>query len=457
MRKLLIFLFSFSFIFFTFSRNLDKEILKTAESMVTSALKEKKGYQWLKELTSIGGRPAGSPNCFRAVEWAKYKMKALGFDRVYLQPVMVPRWEREKIEKAKIISPEEIRGRLLSIAALGGSVATPPEGIISEVIEVKNFKDLQDKAEMIKDKIVFFNVAMDPGMVDTFKAYGNVVRYRWGAASMAAKYGAIAVILSSITTRYDNVPHVGMMGYEEGRRKIPAVAIGLKDADFLSRALKKYSGLKLKLVLDCRRLPKAKSYNVIGELEGRKFPDELIVLGAHLDSWDKGQGAHDDGAGVVHVMEAVELFKRLGIKPKRTLRVVLFMNEEYGLSGARVYGEYAKKSGEKHLAAIESDRGGFTPRGFSVSGSEKAMEIIREWLPYLKTAKIQWIKGGGGGADISQIKNAKAFIGYIPDDQRYFDFHHSDNDVFEAVHPRELELGSAAIAILAYLISENGI
>lgn len=457
MRKLFVLLFSFSFIFFIFSSNPDREVLKTAKSMVTSALEEEKAYQWLRELTSIGGRPAGSHNCSKAVEWAKNKMKALGFDRVYLQPVIVPRWERGKIEKAEIISPEKIKGRPLSIAALGGSVGTPRKGIISGVIEVKNFRDLQDKAERVKGKIVFFNVPMDQGMVDTFRAYGKVVRYRWSAASMAAKYGAIAVILRSITTRYDNVPHVGMMGYKEGIKKIPAVAIGLRDADFLSRALKKYPGLKLKLALDCRRLPQSKSYNVIGEIRGKEFPDEVIVLGAHLDSWDKGQGAHDDGAGVVQDIEAVELFKRLGIKPKRTLRVVLFMNEEYGLSGAKVYGEYAKKSGEKYIAAIESDRGGFTPRGFYVAGSRNTLKRIRGWLPYLETAKIQWIKRGGGGADISQIKNARTLIGYVPDDQRYFDFHHSDNDVFEAVHPRELELGSAAIAILVYLISEFAI
>ncbi len=435
----------------------DSGIIKIADKMVSTALQGKRAYQWLKELTSIGGRPAGSPNCSRAVKWAEEKMKALGFDRVYLQPVMVPRWERGKIEMAKIIAPGEIKGKKLSIAALGGSVGTPPEGIIAEVMEVKNFKELREKSTLIKGKIVFFNVPMDQGIVDTFRAYGSVVKYRWAAASMAAKYGAEAVIIRSITTRYDNAPHVGMMGYVEGVRKIPAVAIGLKDADFLSNALLKFPHLKLKLILDCQRLPETISYNVIGELKGSEFPEEVIVAGAHLDSWDKGQGAHDDGAGVVQVMEAVELFKRLRLKPKRTLRVVLFMNEEYGLSGARVYGEYAKKSAEIYIAAIESDRGGFTPRGFSVSAPEEVLEKIKKWLPYLKRARIEWIRKGGGGADISRIKNSKALIGYVPDDQRYFDFHHSDNDVFEAIHPRELELGSAAIAVLLYLISEQGL
>jgi len=453
LRKLVFAIIIFSFIAMA-KEPVDASLI--AEKFVRTALREQKAYQWLRELTSIGGRLAGSENSAKAVRWAKEKMEQLGFDRVYLQPVEVPRWERGNVEKAVIISPENLKGRELSIAALGGSVGTPEEGITAEVIEVKNFEEFKEKAPQVRGKIVFFNVPMDQGEINTFKAYGEAVRYRWAGAMEGAKAGAKAVIIRSITTRYDNVPHTGMMGYDTKIRKIPAVSIGLKDADFLNNALKKYPHLKITLKLNCRQLPPSRSYNVIGEIRGLQHPEEVIVVGGHLDSWDKGEGAHDDGAGVVQSIEAVELFKRIGIRPERTLRVVLFMNEEYGLSGAKVYGEYVSRASEKHIAAIESDRGGFTPRGFTVKAEDTVFKEIKSWLPVLQKCRIDWIRKGGGGADISRIK-AKALIGYFPDDQRYFDFHHSANDVFEAVNPRELELGSAAIATLLYLISCQGL
>lgn len=213
----------------------------------------------------------------------------------------------------------------------------------------------------------------------------------------------------------------------------------------------------MRIKLKCKTLPDAQSYNVIGEIKGKEFPDEVIVVGGHIDSWDKGVGAQDDGAGCVQSMEVLDLMKRLNLKPKRTIRCVLFINEENGSRGAEAYGKYADTTNEKHIAAIESDAGGFTPRGFSVTADSSVLAKIQSWLPILKVCNIEEISEGGSGADVNDIKKVKALIGYHPDSQRYFDYHHSDNDVLEVVNPRELELGSAAIAVLAYLISEEGL
>jgi hypothetical protein len=247
------------------------------------------------------------------------------------------------------------------------------------------------------------------------------------------------------------------MKYKEGLPKVPAAAIGLIDADFLSAAIKESPDLKVKMELSCRMLEDSQSYNVIGDIIGSAYPDEYIVVAGHFDSWDKGDGAHDDGAGCIQALEVPDLFKRLGIRPKRTIRCVFYINEENGIRGAKEYARVADSLGLYHLAAIESDRGAFTPRGFFVEADTAIISELNQWLPYFQKAGIEWVRKGGSGVDISYIPGVKALIGYVPDSQRYFDFHHSDNDVFEAVNPREFELGSAAMAILTYLLSEEGI
>jgi len=437
------------------------EIIKytnTAEQIVSSALRERKGYEMLRNLCRIGPRLSGSKNSFIAINWAKNKMQELGFDTVWLQPVIVPHWERGNIEEAVLLDFENKPLRRLNVLALGGSIGTSSNGIMANVIEVISFEEIEERREEVEGKIVFFSRPIDQSILNTFTGYSKAADQRVYGAIEAAKYGGVGAIVRSLTTKYDNVPHTGSMNYVDSLSKIPAASIGYLDADFLSKAIKNDPNLKIKLTLDCVTQPNVKSYNVIGEIKGSEYPDEVILVGGHIDSWDVGDGAHDDGTGCIQSIETLDLFKRLNIILKRTLRCVLFINEETGLTGAKVYAAFADSSKQTHLAAIESDRGAFTPLGFSVdTDSTELIDILNSWLPILKLSGISWIQKGGSGADISKIKNAKLLMEYVPDNQRYFDLHHSPNDVIEEVHPREFELGSAAIAILVYLLSEEGI
>jgi hypothetical protein len=438
------------------STNPENHHSRVAEKLVTTALTEQKGYRLLGELCQIGPRLSGSQESLQAIYWAKEKMEELGFDRVILQPVMVPHWERGNVEKAEIINTAHA-GKPLNIAALGGSIATPEGGITAEVVEVQTFEELRALGEKARGKIIFFNRPFDQTSIYTFAGYGKTVDQRVEGAIEAAKAGGVAMLVRSVTTKYDNVPHVGTLSYKEDVPKVPAAAIGLMDADFLTAALKKSPDLQVKMELNCRTLEDARSFNVIGDVFGNAYPDEYIVVAGHFDSWDKGDGAHDDGAGCIQALEVPDLFKRLGILPKRTIRCVFYINEENGIRGALEYARIADSLGLRHLAAIESDRGAFTPRGFFVDADTAIIAEINQWLPYLQKAGIEWVRKGGSGVDISYIPNLKAPIGYVPDSQRYFDYHHSENDVYETIHPREFELGSAAMAILTYLLSEEGL
>ncbi len=454
MKKYLIFL---TFIIFVSTLLISEEpkILKISESIIKESLNSEWGYNFLRNLSNLGPRLSGSENSLKALFWAKDKIEKMGFSKVWLQPTKVTHWVRGDTEILKIIG-----GKQLRIIALGPSIGTDNKWISANIIEVKSISQLKYLKDRIRGKIVFFNHPMDKTEVNTFKAYSKAVSQRVFGASEASKYGAVGVIVRSVTTRYDNNPHTGVVIYKKGIKKIPAVAIGLKDADYLSKKLSENPNLKIKLKLNCKLLPPAKSYNLIAEIKGDEKPNEVIVLGGHFDSWDPGDGSVDDGCGIVQSLEVLHIFKKLGIKPKRTIRVIFFMNEEFGSknSGSFTYGEYAANSKEIHIAAIESDRGAGTPRGFTISTKDKKIyEKVKNWLPYLKPALIDWIKPGGSGADVSKIKNTKAQFGYVPDTQRYFDYHHSANDRFSAIHPREFELGSSAIAILTYLISENGL
>jgi len=448
-----IFLFSIN----SFSQEFDKNLYELSKKIVRTALIDRKGYQWLEELCKIGPRLPGSENSYRAIHWAKQKMIEAGFDSVWLQPVMVPHWVRGDFEEAKIVKSKKFKSKKLSITALGGSVGTDKNGITGEIILVNNFDELKSRADIVKGKIVFYNRSLDYGEVEPFAGYGGAVNQRTQGAIEAAKYGAIGMIVRSITTKFDNVPHTGVMRYVDTLPKIPAVSIGYQDADFLVDAILNEPYLQINIKLSCKKLPDTLSYNVIGEIRGSEKPDEIIVVGGHFDSWDKGCGAHDDGAGCVQSMEVIDLFKRLHIKPKRTIRCVLFIDEEQNQTGAIEYAKFAQESNQKHLSAIEADRGAFTPRGFYADTDSTTLNYLQSFLPYLNLAKIDWIRKGGSGVDVSYIKNTKALFGYVPDSQRYMDVHHSDNDVFEAVHPREFELGSAAMAIMCLLLSEKGL
>lgn len=416
-------------------------------------------YQHLYRLCKEApARLSGSPNAQKAVDITYEMLKALKPDTVWLQPVMVPHWVRG--DKA-ICYDIKNKKEKYNIIALGGSVATPPDGITAEVIELNALEELEKLGEeKIRGKIVFYNRPMDRRIIDTFHSYGGCVDQRVWGADEASKYGALAILVRSLTLAEDDHPHTGVMLYK-GENKIPGAAISIKDANQLSARLKKGS-VVLHLEMNCKNLPDVKSYNVVAELKGTEFPDEILLVGGHLDSWDNSEGAHDDGAGCVQSMEVISLFRLLNYQPKRTIRCVLFMNEENGSKGAREYADEAVRKKEKHLVAIESDRGGFTPRGFTVEGDdgkkEACMDALREWkhlfVPYL----VHVFEYGGSGVDVSKLKGqGVALMGFIPDSQRYFDFHHASTDNFENVNKRELELGSATIASLIYLFDQYGL
>jgi len=357
----------------------------TAEKIIKSSLSEMKGYEWLRDLCeNIGPRLSGSEESMKAIHWAEDKFIQMGVDCVWLQPAMVPKWVRGNIENAKIVKSNKFSGRELNIASLGSSVGTPEGGITAEVIEIHSFDELEQKADKIKGKIVFFNRPFNQTFTNTFRGYGDAVNQRGSGPSKAAKLGAVAAIVRSVTSKYDNVPHVGTLFYDSSVEKIPAAAIGLIDADFLSDAIKEEPNLQIKIAMDCENFDEVLSYNVIAQINGTEFPDEIIVVGGHWDSWDKGCGAHDDGAPCIQTMEVLDIFNRLNIRPKRTIRCVLFINEENGIGGALAYADSIKNKGEYHLAAIESDRGAYTPRGFSVTADSLTISYMQNWLPIFK-------------------------------------------------------------------------
>lgn len=429
-----------------------------ADKFIKSALREEKAYNLLKELNKNGKRLSGSEASLKAIYWAKKKMEESGFDKVWLQKTMVPHWVRGKAEKAVISVSSKFKGRKLNIIALGGSASTPKEGINAEILEVKSIDELNQKRDLAKGKIVFFSRPLDRTLVSSFAGYGSAVDQRFGGPVAAGQAGAVGVIIRSVTTKNDNNPHTGVMGTQEGVKVLPSVAVGVQDAEFLSNALKQEPSLKVNIKTDCKTMPDIESFNVIGELKGTELPNEVIVVGGHFDMWDLGDGSHDDGGPCLQTMEVLDLFKRNGIKPKRTIRCVFFINEENGGRGGSEYGRWAKTSGEIHIAAIESDRGCFTPRGFYADTDSLSLKKMQSWMPVLNKSLIEWVKAGGGGSDISPLKNtAKSLMGYVPDDQRYMDMHHSANDIFSEMHPREMELGASAMAILVYLLSEEGL
>ncbi len=450
----LIVIFLMTTLQFSLAQSISLTQKQIALQMVQTALNDRYGYQLLGELCAeIGSRLSGSSAAVKAAYWAMEKLKSAGADTVWLQPVMVPHWLRGNTESLTIQAGGSQHA--LTITALGGTIGTPPEGLTAPLIRIKDFKDLEAQKENIKGKIVFYDFPMDPRKVNTFRAYGEAVQYRVFGAIRAARYGAVGVLIRSVTTRYDDVPHTGVMIYADSVKKIPAAALSWKSADSLNQLLAQLPSLTATLTLSAKQLSDTMNYNVIAEIRGSEKPNEIIVIGGHLDSWDVGCGAHDDGAGIVHSIETLSLFKRLAIRPKRTIRCVLFINEENGSRGAKAFAQFASQENATIYAAIESDRGGFTPRGFTVDADSGIIQQMQSWLPILSLAKINWIRKGGSGADVSRIKNCAIKMGLVPDNQRYFDVHHSNNDVFQAVHPRELELGSAAMGIITYLLSEN--
>jgi hypothetical protein len=455
MKRLLILLFCF--IALQISAQTDAENLK---KIFSNSLTNGMSYQWLDHLSNqIGGRLSGSLNAEKAVQYTKEEFEKLGLDNVWLQPVMVPRWVRGAPEFAYIETAPGVTTSV-NICALGGSVATPNGGVKAKLIEVNTYKDLEALGtEKIKGKIVFINRPMQADLINTFEAYGGCSSERYAGAAEAAKYGAVGTIVRSLNLRLDDYPHTGSMGYGDlpVNQRIPSAAISTNDAELLSGMLALDKNINFFFSQNCKQLADVQSYNVIGEITGSEFPDEIIVVGGHLDSWDLGDGSHDDGAGVVQSMDVLRLLKESGIRPKRTIRAVLFMNEENGLRGGKKYAEVAKSKNEKHVFALESDSGGFTPRGFSFQCSDAMLAKVQSWRPLFKPYLIHFFEEGYSGADIGPLKDDTIVLaGLRPDSQRYFDHHHASNDTFEHVNKRELELGAASMTSLIYLMDTYG-
>ncbi len=424
--------------------------------LATRALSEGRTYAKLAELCrSAPQRLSGSPGAARAVEWAAQTMRAEGLENVRLEDCLVPRWERGAPEQLEIRAPAELAGERLRLLALGGSVGTPAGGLEAALVVVRSFEELGALGERARGRIVLFDRGMDPGISDPFEAYGLAVNQRTRGAIEAARVGALALLIRSVTSATDDEPHTGAMAYDDAVPRIPAAALGVRSAERLARLASVPGGLRLRLELDCRILEDAPSHNVVGELVGREQAEEIVLVGAHLDAWDVSEGAHDDGAGCAQALEALRLLRALELRPRRTLRVVLYMNEENGLRGARAYAATHAHELGRHVLALESDRGGFAPRGFVTDANPAARELLAPIVARLAPLGAERLTRGGGGADLIPLQPAGVItMGLVPDPQRYFDLHHSSRDVLAEVHPRELELGSAAIAYVLYSVAE---
>ncbi len=440
-----------------FSQNDDSLMIKRISDEI---LVNGKAYSNLYSLCkTVGARLSGSAGMYKAEDWGVKTLTAMGADNVYKQECMVPHWVRGKKEVLKIQGASTAAP--FNILALGNSAGSGNKGIKAGIIEVKNFDELERRKDEIKGKIVFYNYHYNKALLGG--AYGDAVRYRGNGASAAAKYGALAVIVRAVTAANDNNPHTGVMRYNDSFPKIPAVAIGPRDGDRLSNMLMNmYKSSNFYLQTNCQMLADTVGHNIIGEIKGSEFPDEIITVGGHLDSWDPAEGAHDDGAGVVQSIEVLRVLKALGYKPKRTIRIVLFANEENGLRGGAKYAEEAKTKNEKYIMAMESDGGGETPRGFSCGMTEEQFAKVSNWkklFTMLDADRLNFSKGGGGGADIGPLQtNFKtAQFGLNTTGNRYFDYHHAATDVFENVHERELHMGAVVMAAMVYLVDKYGL
>jgi hypothetical protein len=410
---------------------------------------------------TVGQRLSGNPGMYKGEAWGLQALKDAGAEKAYLQQCMVPHWVRGAKEEARFKTGNRSADPSFNVLALGNSVGTGKDGVLAQVIEVKNFDELNKLKDQVKGKIVFYNYPFNKTLLRG--AYGDAVRYRGNGASAAARYGAVAVIVRSVTGAYDDNPHTGALRYNDSLPKIPAVAISTKDADVLSKHLKtRYALENFFLKTNCVMLPDTIGHNVIGEIKGTEFPDEIITIGGHLDSWDPGEGASDDGTGLVQSIEILRAFNAIGYKPKRTIRIVLFANEENGGRGAAKYAEEAKAKNEKHIMAMESDGGAEYPRGFGCGMTKEQYAKVESWRKYFTpydADKFTFSEGGGMGADIGPLQTLfkTAQFGLNTTGQRYFDLHHAATDVFENVNAQELNLGASVMAAVVYLVDKYGL
>jgi carboxypeptidase Q len=429
------------------------------QRLLREGLSSTYAHTLLTRLTAEAGlRLSGSPGSQKAITLTQHMMRECGLTSVRVESLMVPCWVRGPVEDAVLVDARGRRGDRLNVCALGGSIATPKEGITGEIVEVRSFEELRALGGEPRGKIVLFNRPMDPSWLNTGTAYGGAVDQRSTGAVEAARAGAVAALVRSVTLALDDVPHTGATHYADSIPPIPIAAVSTRGAEALHAMILQGKKPRLRLRLSCQTLPDVPGANVLGELCGTEKPDEVIVVGGHLDSWDKGKGAHDDGAGCMQAIEALRLLKEIGVKPKRTIRAVMFMNEENGSRGGRAYAEAPGRRTERHIAAIESDGGGFTPRGLGVQGDSTLLRRVLRWQPLFDALGAGTIRSGHGGVDISPIiEHGAAGFGLVVDQHRYFDYHHSANDTIDKVHPRELEMGAVVEALLCYLLANEGI
>ncbi|WP_438480123.1 M20/M25/M40 family metallo-hydrolase [Oleiharenicola lentus] len=423
-----------------------------------TALTTSSAYEQLRELTTkFPGRLAGSKNLEGAVLWGRDILASTGADTIELQPVMVPHWERGAPEVVRYFGRQFVSPVALAALALGGTIATPPEGVRAQVVEVQSLDEVKTKD--VKGKIVFYNRPMNPVHISTGQAYGEAGDQRRSGPIEAAKYGAVGALVRSLTLAIDDFPHTGNTSTPPGTVTVPAVALSTVAANNLSAALKLDPATTVEMIVNARKLPDAQSHNVIGEIKGSEFPEKIILVGGHLDSWDIAAGAHDDGAGIVQSIEVMRVLKAIGYKPRHTLRVVLFTNEENGIRGAAEYSTQAKAKNEIHVLALESDSGGFAPRGFNLGNpAGNAHTSAARWAALFQPYGLGTFQKGTGGADVGPLLAHGATVaGLIPDSQRYFDYHHTTIDTIDKVNKRELELGAAAMAALVYLVDQRGL
>jgi carboxypeptidase Q len=415
-------------------------------------------YENLRVLCKqIGHRLSGTPQAEKAIVWGQKAFEAAGADKVWLQPVDVPRWNRGE-EHLSFLFAGEKKYKEVEMLSIGNTIGTGGNVLEAPVIMVKDLDEFSKLSkEAVKGKIIFFNYRFRQDLINPFEGYGDAGKYRWTAPNVAAAKEAAAVIIRSVSTGIDDAPHTGSMRYADTIKPIPAVAVGNMTADLLESKCK-YGNVTAQLKSYCRMIDTVRSYTVIGELTGSEHPERIIVVGGHLDSWDVGEGAHDDGAGCVQSIEVIRAFKALGIRPKNTIRAVLFMNEENGLRGGVAYADSVVAKKEQHILLIESDAGGFSPRGIGLDMSEAKRDHIRSFRNLFYPYGIYDFDHVESGADIGPLhRMGVPAAGLMPDAQRYFDYHHTRQDVFEAVNHRELKMGAFALAGLVYIVDEYGL
>lgn len=429
----------------------------TVKRIVDEVMVNSTAYENLRYLCKkIGPRLSGSDNALKAVYAGARMLRDAGADSVYLQPCTVTHWVRGAKEEGSFSSAGQ--KYMLHLTALGNSEGSRGKPVEADIVEVKSMDELEKLGNSVKGKIVFFNIAMNPTYIRTFRAYGESGVGRRAGPAQAAKYGAVGAWVRSLASNADDHPHTGATQYNDSFPKIPAVAISTNDANKISAMLASGKQVRGSFKTNCTVLGPSPSFNVIGEIKGSEFPEQIISVGGHLDSWDLAEGAEDDGTGIVQSIEVMRVLKATGLRPKRTVRTVLFMNEENGTGGAKAYFEEAKRKKEQHIFALESDDGGFTPRGFSLEMSDAQKATIRSWAPLFYEYGVYDFADGGSGSDVGLLKDlGTALAGLNTDSQRYFDLHHAETDIFEAVSKREVDLGAANMAALIWLVSEHGL